>query len=1012
MRDRSFVVVASCFFLSGFAALIYETAWIREFSFVFGTSELAVATVLAAYMAGLAGGAAVGGRLAVRVRRPLVTYALLEAGVGVAALLVPIAIAGATRLLVAFFGHQRGFGETDPLAISLFYLVATFVIVMVPTAFMGATLPLLSRHVVKTDAEIGPRIGALYSINTLGAVAGTTSAAFLLLPWLGIRSTVFVAVGVNAVVFGVAAALVRLSPAPPAAPIEASEAPSTVARGWHAILPLILLSGALSFVYEVLWARLLNQLLGGSIYAFTTMLASFLTGIALGSAFASRLARSSDRALRLFAWAEVGIAVLTALSFGLIDSSRVVIHVLGSERHLLIDVLLSMMVLLPAALCIGATFPLAVRVLARDALDAGPASARVYSWNTIGAIAGSIGAAFVLLPMLGFRGTVLLGITINLAIAAVAFAMDARRGLVALPAVLVALLVLLLPGEPWEVLRSSPLSLDAAPKSGEMGFYAVGRGATVMLTEETPTTWRISTNGLPEALISTLDEPPGRSKTAILLGAIGPILRPEARSMLMVGLGGGVSLERVPRNIERIDVIELEEEVLAANRWLAPRRAIDPLADPRVDVHINDARSALFLSDQKFDVIAAQASHPWTGGAAHLYSGEFFGLVADHLNDDGVFVQWVGRDFIDVDLFRSIVRTLLDHFRYVQVYREILFVASNSPLPDAVDFEALRAIDPDLSSRLGLYTAEDLASSMLMDSVASARFAEGAEPIHDDRNWLQMRSPKIVRSPPAERKWILQRILNAYQKNDPLSRLIAMGELDGIDLVRRLENGQGGRARWLAGQLDDSVDRARLAALGLAGRDMRRPALERYLLAHPDDREVRARWLHLMVAGGGSDPDARGWLAGLAPDASEAAVIEATRADREGSWEALAAIDDRLAAIAPEAPLHVDATLYRVGWRIRSGDAGRAQEAIELIDDLLRTGASNALLELRADAASVRHDLVGELASLSRLNASGRSKPARAFRKRIRERLNRLALEGELAEWRDELVAQRFGDRK
>jgi spermidine synthase len=1030
MRDRPFLVVASCFFLSGFAALIYETAWIREFSFVFGTSELAVATVLAAYMAGLAGGAAVAGRLAPRIRRPLLVYALLEAGIGLAALLVPIAIAGATSLLVALFGGQREFGQANAVAISAFYLVATFVIVMVPTFFMGATLPLLSRHAVHTDAQIGPRIGALYSINTTGAVAGTLAAAFLLLPALGIRSTVWVGVAINGVVFLIATGLVRISgsirergskDAETIAANDAREVPETSeatgtseaspsgARRWHFVLPLILVSGALSFAYEVLWTRLLSQLLGGSIYAFTTMLASFLAGIALGSALASRVARSSDRALVLFAWAEVGVAVLTAISFWLIDDSRALIRMLGSESYLAVDVTLSMVVLLPAALCIGATFPLAVRVLARDADDAGSASARVYSWNTVGAIVGSIGAAFVLLPELGFRGTILFGTLANLAIAGVALTLGSARRLVVVPLGLALVLVVALPGEPWEVLRSSPLNLDTPPKTGELGFYAVGRGATVLLTKETPVNWRISTNGLPESMIWTPEEVPGRSPTGVLLGAIGAILRPEANSMLMVGLGGGVSLERVPGNIERIDVIELEEEVVAANRWLGSHRDIDPLADPRVRVHVNDARSALFLSDEKFDVIAAQASHPWTGGAAHLYSGEFFELVSRHLHEEGVFVQWVGPDFIDAELFRAIVATLLEHFEYVQIYREVLFVASNAPLPDVVDFEALRTIDPEVSRQLGLYTAEDLAALMLMDSESAARFAEGGGRISDDRNLLQMHSPKIVRSPAVERRKLRKELMKVYKENDPLPRRVASKELDGVALVGSLKEAQAGRAKWLARKLEDPADRTRLRALGLFG-SMGRAELEDYLKAHPEDAEARARALRLDLADEAFQEEESRWRSDRDLSLAERAVLDAEAARRRSDWESLAALDDRLAAISPGTPLYADATTFRVIGRIQSGDPERAEEAIDFVDDLYRIVPSNPLLILRARAAALAGNPRAELASLAQVRLKGPPALVQQWRVQVNALLRQVDVgtEGELADWRNELLTTRF----
>lgn len=1007
MRDRSFNIVAACFFLSGFAALIYETAWTREFSFVFGTSELAVATVLAAYMAGLAGGAAVGGRIAARTRRPLALYGFLELGIGIAALLVPAALWGATQLLIALFGQQSEFGENNPLAISAFYLLATFVIVMIPTSFMGATLPLLSRQAVRHDAEIGPRIGALYAINTAGAVAGTLTAAFVLLPTLGIRETVYVAVAVNGFVFLIAMMLVRNTVAAIAsetseASKEAAEVTSrSVSRKPHFILPLILLSGALSFAYEVLWARLLSQLLGGSIYAFTTMLASFLLGIALGSAAASRLANTPARALRLFAWAQVGIALLTGAAFGAIDHARSVIQLLQGASDLFVDVSLAMMVLLPAAICIGATFPFAVRVLARDAEDAGPASARVYSWNTVGAIAGSIGAAFFLLPELGFRGTIALGITLNLAIGAAALGFGRQpKWLLAIPAAAALLVVLLLPGEPWQVLRSAPLNRSAPPKPAPIDFYRVGRSATVLLTQNTPTQWKISTNGLPESMISGPGQPPTKMMTAVMLGAIGPLLRPDARSMLVVGLGGGVSLEQIPLHIERIDVIELEPEVVAANRWLSPRRAVDPLADPRVHLHMSDARSALFLSDQKFDVIAAQASHPWTGGAAHLYTGEFFELVSDHLCDSGVFVQWVGRTFIDLDLMKTLIATLLEHFAYVQVYRDLLFVASNTPLPVVLDFEALRERDPDLSRRTGLYTREDFAIYLLMDSDTSVAFAQNAERTSDDRNLLQMRSPGVVRFSADEKAESQLEIQNAFAAHDPLQQLVAAGQLDGVELVLGLASrDQPRRARELAQHLVKPKDRETLRVL----RTGKTAEFEQFLKRHSGDARVRARLLRHNLArsaGGMVDP----LLPGNSFRPAERSVIDATLLGHKGDWQGVVPLDQQLAELTPTDPLYLEAVILRAKWRIESGDSAQVRTAIEIVDDAFRATRSNRLLLLRSRAAIANDDPRAAIASLVRIKLKGSKSNNSGLRNRVRLMLREIKAEGEIAEWRDRVL--------
>ncbi|MEE8237035.1 MAG: fused MFS/spermidine synthase, partial [Gammaproteobacteria bacterium] len=439
VAPASFVLpgVVACFFLSGFAALLYQTAWLRQFSLVFGTSELAVAAVLAAYMGGLAAGAAVAGRYIARVRRPILVYGVLEAGIALSALAVPLLLAGARALYTLALGDQPGPPDAATIGQPVFYLVVAFLVLALPTGFMGATLPLLTRHAITTDKQIGPRVALLYAVNTAGAVFGTIAAGFLLLPALGLAGTVWVGVAVNAAVFAIAALLAKRAPAVvPAgdavetstakprgffdsciAPFLAGDRPfaerlDVVFRmqpGW--ILPLVLVSGANAFLYEILWTRMLTHIMGGSIYAFATMLAAFLTGIALGGGLAGRFAADRQRAALMFAMAQIAIAVL---SMGVYTWMGPLIPATKTTQVLAVY---AVSVMLPATIFIGATFPLAVRILARDEREASAGTARVYTWNTVGAIVGAILAGFFLIPGLGFEGAIRFAVSVNLALA-------------------------------------------------------------------------------------------------------------------------------------------------------------------------------------------------------------------------------------------------------------------------------------------------------------------------------------------------------------------------------------------------------------------------------------------------------------------------------------------------------------------------------------------------------------------------------------------------------------------
>jgi spermidine synthase len=502
------VGVILCFVLSGFAALLYQTAWMRQFSLVFGTSELAVAAVLAAYMGGLALGAGIAARYVHKVRRPVLFYGLLEAGIAISALAVPLLLTLLKSIYVAVFGDQPEPVDASGLGQSFFYLATAFVVLAIPTSFMGATLPLLTKYVVRNEEQIGPRVGLLYATNTIGAVGGTVVAGFILLPALGLNGTVWVGVSVNLVVFVIAALIAKAvarerAEALAAADVEPGAVIPLQGRRW--ILPIMLLSGGNSFVYEVLWTRLLGHILGGSITAFATMLASFLGGIAIGSAVAARFAKTRIAAINGFIITQCGIAIASIAIYQLLPLA--IPEVTGLKGN----ALLAVAILMPATLFIGATFPLAVRIFARDENDAAPASAKVYSWNTVGAIAGATVAAFFLIPALRYEGAIKFAVVANVTLALAAALLIGTRRLVPVAATAVAVAIAVIiyrPGIPDEILRTSPV-LDSP--TGEMRFYEVGRSATVLVLEDSGYL-NLRSNGLPEASTNLKGAPPYQHK--------------------------------------------------------------------------------------------------------------------------------------------------------------------------------------------------------------------------------------------------------------------------------------------------------------------------------------------------------------------------------------------------------------------------------------------------------------------------------------------------------------------
>lgn len=963
------LLLCGCFVLSGIAALIYQTAWTRQFAIVFGTSELAVATVLAAYMAGLAFGAWLAERFLPRVTRPVMTYSLLELGIAAGAVFaVPFLLWLADRGLIAFFGGQTVPPDGDHAATTAFYLLSAFVALALPTTLMGATLPMLARYAVASEAQIGRRIGLLYAMNTAGAVFGALLTAFFLLPEFGLSGTIWCGAALNALVFLLAAALAQrvagkrrekhYTGDAVSAPRTARSPTFRPFPGPAWVLPLMLLAGAVAFFQEVLWTRMLAHVVGSSIHAFGVMVASFLTGIALGGGIGATLARTREAAVYALAAALIVAAVAAAVAY--LQLERLMPGVGGLMQNVRDlgfvrvpwNAVFSGLLLLPMTIAIGMTYPLAVRILARDAEDAAPASARVYAWNTVGAIVGSLAAGFVLIPALKYEGAIRAAAYASalLGVAALWVLVPVNRIVAgAVSAATLAACAMFTPQPPMQLLRTSPLNID---NTGRVLYYDVGRSASVVVLAQDGSL-ALRTNGLPEALMDSPGAVP-RFSGEYWLSPLAVIARPQARDMLIVGYGGGVVIEGVPPSVEHIDVIELEPKVLEANRATAALRRRDPLSDGRVRRILNDARGALRLTDKRYHAIVSQPSHPWTAGASHLYTREFMQLAHDHLTTDGVFVQWMNVIFMDEDLLRSLTATLLSVFREVRVYRPdpntLVFLASDQSL----DLESqLAATGQPLRSaplhygRFGINNTEDLVCALILDSAGARRIAATAPLITDDDNRIATSSVyEQGRGMTGESSGRFLAGYDPSQRADSEVYTNLRPHLSFQYLVRRnglfvlVDPSLTDRVARMAQILGDSPDGQYARAFYYRMRRDRQRSMETFRLAidqYPDDVALRQEFLrdHFGdLARGSADPEIAEVATPL--NGASAELLAAARRAARSEWQAVAQADDHLAEIPWADGWYPEALELRVNWRTRVTNADQARrfgdEAIPMID--------------------------------------------------------------------------------
>ena len=942
--DVRFSLLLVCFFVSGFAALLYQTAWTREFAFLFGTSELAVVAVLAAYMGGLALGAAAAARFVGRLKRPVLAYGVMELGIAICALGVPLGIRIVQGVYLAIAGGLDAPPETMSFATALIHLIGAFLVLVPCTALMGATLPLLARYAVSEDSQVGPRIGVLYSVNTLGAIAGTLVAAFVFLPAFGLRQTVFIGIAGNGVVFLAAAMLARgIGGIEPESPFGHREA----RKRFHWILPAMMISGAVSFVYEVLWTRLLGQVLGGSTAAFASMLASFLLGIALGSAVASRFAKTRESATLGFIIAQIGTGILAWVAFRASEYLPDLAHAVGAHPAAPAPgAAAAGVVLLPVTLCIGATFPFGVRLLARDAEEAATVSGRVYAWNTVGSILGAVLAGFVLLPTLGLENTALVGVTTSLVLAAVASwsSIPKRRVLIGFAGVLLLFCLGLGLPTPERLLMHS--AITGTRTGGELFYLGVGRSATVTVIENADG-WRLYTNGLPESGIVREDFPNQRFNETAWLSLLPTAARPAVEKMLIIGLGAGRTLESAASTVSHIDVIELEEEVVTANRIIP--RPVDPLDNARVHLRVGDARGAMTLSDARYDAIVSQPSHPWTSGASHLYTREFFDLVHSKLEPGGVFVQWIGASFVDTELFGNLMASMTETFAYVHVYRPVsaalVFMASDEPIDLAETAPKALSDSPEDFGRQGIHRLEDFYASWTLDTEGVRALSQGRANNTDDHNRLATR-----RLPPAQaRGSVRTEKLNAsFALHDPLTP-DRLSQVDTVAILRRMNwIGEGMRAERLVNGLENEANREASIGWMVVDQSRRRLAVNTFESALAKDPNQETARTGLAMYG------TEAQIESLELSDLEAAVRGAREAMAERDWNRVSEFDARLAAIRPGDLLFALAVPPRVAWRAASGDPDLAKEAVPLIDELLTRERTpiNYLLRARVGAAA------------------------------------------------------------
>ncbi len=737
-------------FCSGASALVFETIWFRLAGLTFGNSVWASSLVLAGFMAGLAAGNGLASRFGDRLRRPALAYAALEIVIAAAGLGLVYLFPILNETLALWFRPLA----TIPWVHNGARFVAAFALLLVPTAAMGTTLPILVQGLLRVEPAFGRALGLLYGMNTLGAVVGVVVGELVLIANLGIRGTGFAAAGANVMAAFLALIVARAARSTVATIGTAASTPSigtgALTPRARQILAAAALGGASLLALEVIWFRFLMLFTAGTSRVFALILAIVLVGIATGGMLAAWVLGRRPLA-RLLPSLTFVAAVVVVATYARPALNRVYTRDLWDLAAL---VRRAAALMLPNCILSGVLFPTLGSALHSE-LGGG---ARTAGWltlaNTIGAALGSLSAGFVLLPLLGTERSIFAIAVLYVAIALMLSigsepAADRLKRVIEVGAGVAAAIALAL--FPFGAMEKNVFPLVAG--------YFTRDGSTIELTREGlletifwirrdapggPLYHRLVTNGY--AMSSTEVKARRYMELFVWLPAV---LHPELKSALLISFGVGNTARALveTNSLERIDVVDISRDVLDTSAIVYSNADEHPLCDPRVHVHVEDGRYFLQTTEREFDLITGEPPPPKQAGIVNLYSREYFALARRRLRPGGLISYWVPMHDLDRGDFRGIVRAFCDAFPGCS-----LWMGSGSDwillgfrdVPVSLPAESVRRLwhDPKRArelSRVGLESPEQLAALFIADEPVLRALTADTPPVIDD--WPQRISP-------------------------------------------------------------------------------------------------------------------------------------------------------------------------------------------------------------------------------------------------------------------------------
>ena len=703
------VLIYFLFALSGFAGLIYEGSWARYLKLFLGHSSYGQVLTLCIYMGGLAIGSFVAGKMVEKVRRPLLGYAAVELAIGIGG----VAYHPLYNALTGFFFDSEwvaGLGFTGAEIAKI--VLATGSTLPIAIA-VGMTFPFIAAGLMrKSGAEVS--LPMLYFTNSFGSAIGILVTSYALIPVLGNHVTLCVAASINfllAMIFG----FIGFTTSPNHEDDEDELSPD-VAEGaareplnedyaaeHHLAMPpkstwfwIAGITGLTSFVYEIVWIRLLSLLMGSSSHSFDQMLSAFILGLAIGSAVSGKLLKKDSLIVLSMAQILMAFFALCTLYFHkpfweMMNEANQIFNPTndGYVCWSLFKYVLSVLWMVPTSFFAGMTLPLITIILTRAFRSEAPIG-KVYGWNTVGSIIGSAGGGLLLLPLLQLKGALVLAAVLDFAIGFFLLVFYRKRFRYSVPFYVICAFMILpsvFIGFDPHLITSGAFRAYKNLHPDEKIIVRDGKTATISF-HESEVHYYIKTNGKADASLGKNRENPieGDELTQAATAFMPMAMKTEPYDAAMVGFGSGMGAHYLLADplLKDFDCVEIEQEMMDLAKGFYPwnSRGYD---DPRIHIYIDDAQTFFLTNRRQYDLMISVPSNPWVSGVASLFSHEFYTKMRRYIKPGGLWVQWIQTYEFNDQLFLNILKALDVAFPYVSLYKapeepDIIIIASDEPV--------------------------------------------------------------------------------------------------------------------------------------------------------------------------------------------------------------------------------------------------------------------------------------------------------------------------------------------